>query len=253
MADMNILLLNWNVRGLNNTSRRDVVRDMVKSTRATAVCLQETKLQVIDDAVIRETLGQQFVENYSYMPANGTRGGILIALSQNKFRLISSTCTNNTITVRLQELDDGNEWRLTSVYGPQGDHEKEEFIQELKSLQRDDDDKWLITGDFNLIYKAEDKNNTRLNRRMMGLFRQAIEQLQLKEINLHGRKFTWSNGQENPTMTRIDRVFCSLQWEEEFPTAHLQALASTLSDHCPLILQGNTQIAKYKSFQFEAF
>jgi hypothetical protein len=27
---------------------------------------------------------------------------------------------------------------------------------------------WLIASDFNIIYKADDKNNSRLNHRLMG-------------------------------------------------------------------------------------
>lgn len=58
---------------------------------------------------------------------------------------------------------------------------KRKFIEELKSIKPRVLDKCLITGDFNLIYKAEDKNNNRLNRRLMGHFRQAIELMELKE------------------------------------------------------------------------
>ena len=44
--------------------------------------------------------------------------------------------------------------------------------------------------DFNVIYKDEDKNNANFNRVVMGRFRRFINDLVLKEILLHGRKFT---------------------------------------------------------------
>jgi hypothetical protein len=69
--------------------------------------------------------------------------------------------------------------------------------------------KWLLLGDFNLIYKEEDKNNNRFNRNLILRFRRAINHLEVQEIQLKGRQFTWSNGQQAPTMTRIDRAFCS--------------------------------------------
>jgi hypothetical protein len=37
-------------------------------------------------------------------------------------------------------------------------------------------------------------------------------------------------------MTKIDRVFYFTGWEEMFPLAHVHAWASTILDHCPLIL-----------------
>ena len=49
-----------------------------------------------------------------------------------------------------------------------------------------------------MIYLAQDKNNTNLNRRLMGSFKATIDELGLKEINLNGRRFTWTNEQANP-------------------------------------------------------
>jgi hypothetical protein len=74
-----------------------------------------------------------------------------------------------------------------------------------------------------LFTKAEDKNNSRLNRRLMGRFKAALDELELMELPLHGRKFTWTSShssQSEVTMTRIDKMSA---WEEMFPTAHLQA------------------------------
>lgn len=118
-------------------------------------------------------------------------------------------------------LENGDEWSLTAVYGPQGNQEKEDFLQEIRTVRQTTEDKWLLTGDFNMIYKVEDKNNSSINRRLMGMFRQTIQELELTELNLNGRRFTWSNAQANPTMTRIDRIFCTVAWEECFPTPHL--------------------------------
>jgi hypothetical protein len=42
----------------------------------------------------------------------------------------------------------------------------------------------LVLGDFNLIYKEEDKNNSNLNRAMMGRFRRWINDLGVSEIPL---------------------------------------------------------------------
>lgn len=43
---------------------------------------------------------------------------------------------------------------------------------------------WLILGDFNLIYKAEDKSNNRLNRRLMTRFKETLDEAQLMEVDL---------------------------------------------------------------------
>jgi hypothetical protein len=107
-----------------------------------------------------------------------------------------------------------------------------------------------------MIYRAQDKNNTRVNRRIMGKFKSTIHELQLRELPLHDRKYTRTSEQQNQaaaTMSRIDCLFCSTSWEESFPTAHLYAWASTQSDHCPLILQGETSQGRFKGFRFESY
>jgi hypothetical protein len=66
-------------------------------------------------------------------------------------------------------------------------------------------------------WRDKDKNNTNYNRAMVGRFRRFINDLALKEIPLHGRKHTWSNQQNSPTLVKLDRVLCSVDWEEKFP------------------------------------
>jgi hypothetical protein len=73
-------------------------------------------------------------------------------------------------------------------------------VQELINLRVDCSGPWVIAGDFNLIYKASDKNNHNFSRAMMGRFRRLIDDLALKEVPLHVRRFTWSNQQVDPIL-----------------------------------------------------
>jgi len=138
------------------------------------------------------------------------------------------------------------------VYGPQNDQEKIAFLQEITDLRQHIRTPWLIIGDFNLIYRAEDKNNDRVNIRMLNRFKNTIDNLQLAPLELKGRRFTWCNDQQNPTMTKIDHFLASIEWLEIFPRTDLQALASLGYDHCPLFLQGDTDFDFYRGFRFEA-
>lgn len=54
--------------------------------------------------------------------------------------------------------------------------------------------------------------------------------LELKELQLRGRKYTWSN---DVTQTRIDRAFRTIEWDLMLPNCALQAASSFVSDHCP--------------------
>jgi endonuclease/exonuclease/phosphatase family metal-dependent hydrolase len=111
----------------------------------------------------------------------------------------------------------------------------------------------MVCGDFNLIYQACDKNNTNVDRAMMGRFRRFINVMELHGIPLLGRKYTWSNEREAPTLVRLDRVFITNDWEHIFPDCILQSSASMISDHCPLILGLHEATQGKRRFHFESF
>jgi DNA phosphorothioation-dependent restriction protein DptG len=88
MADQHCVILNWNVRGINNSARRKVVRDLVSDTRPTIVCLQESKLTSVTVQIIKETLGQDFVDHFAFLPAQGTRGGAILVVHANNYKIL---------------------------------------------------------------------------------------------------------------------------------------------------------------------
>lgn len=87
----------------------------------------------------------------------------------------------------------------------------------------------------------------------MGQFRAAINHCELKEIHLQDRRFTWSNGQRNPTLERIDKAFCNVQWDLDYSDCSLWALSSSISDHCPLLLTGEERSRLPGRFTFENY
>ena len=139
---------------------------------------------------------------------------------------------------------------LTSVYGPSRRPQKAVFLQHLRALKPPEGVKWLIPGDFNLIYKASDKNNRRLNLTLMRRFRGALNFCSLKEVHLQNRKFTWSNERRRPMMVRLDRFFINEDWDFAFPDHALHAFSSSHSDHCPLLLAQQSGPRRPTPFKF---
>lgn len=220
---------------------------------ATLVCLQETKLQEISAGDVAQILGAEFSANFAFLPAIGTAGGILIAGTERFFSFTGVAHSQNTVSVQVKMRDMVESWTCTGVYGPQSDQEKLNFIQELQNIKPINDDKWLLLGDFNIIMKAQDKNNGNYNRRVMGSFRAMLDRLELKEIKLNGRRFTWSNEREVVTLCKLDRIFCSVSWEALFPVCTLHTVSTMVSDHCPMLLVGEMKTRVNCSFRFESF
>jgi exonuclease III len=67
----------WNVRGLNSLARCDSIYQIVLLSGASVVCFQETKLQVVSREVVDRCMGRDF-DQFFFLPADGTRGGILL-------------------------------------------------------------------------------------------------------------------------------------------------------------------------------
>jgi hypothetical protein len=207
-------------------------------------------MQSITARTVLSMLGADF-PNYVHLPSVGASGGILVAWRRHVGHTGQQRVDNHSISIQFCKAD-GQAWWITCVYGPQGDGEKIQFLQELRDVRAACDGSWMIASDFNLIYSSADKNNSNFNRSMMGRFRSTINDLALKEIPLHGHKFTWSNQKEHPVLVKLDRVFV-LAWEQLFPNVLLQSASSHDSDHCPLLLGLNENMSGKRRFHFEAF
>lgn len=116
-----------------------------------------------------------------------------------------------------------------------------QFLADLQDVRATCAGPWILGGDFNMIAVAANKNNTCLNMHMMRRFRWFMADMELRDLYLHGRCYTWSNERDSPTLVRIDRVLCTLAWEEANPHCLLRCLSSMASDHCPLMVDCSTR------------
>jgi hypothetical protein len=122
--------------------------------------------------------------DYTYLLAVHTRGGILIAWCTMAWSVSNVTMRIYSVSVMIKEATSESEWWLMVVYGLTRDGEKSVFLDELRSLRQLWSGPWLTAGDFNMIYRVEDKNNDRFNKRLMEQFRRFLNDVSLKELHL---------------------------------------------------------------------
>lgn len=106
---------------------------------------------------------------------------------------------------------------LTNIYGPSQADRKAEFIDWFSNIDMPDDKDWIIMGDFNFIRQPPDRNRPGGDVNNMLLFNEAISHLGLIELPLKGRKYTWSNMQQDPLLEKLDWFFTSSSWTSSFP------------------------------------
>jgi hypothetical protein len=78
------------------------------------------------------------------------------------------------------------------------------------------------------------------------MFNVVIDLLNLREIEMSGRKFTWANHLQSQTFKKLNRILVCT----DFETVH--ALTREISDHIPLLFSTNNPSSIYQpQFKFE--
>jgi hypothetical protein len=122
-------------------------------------------MAVIDQFIVNQCLGPAF-DGYDFLPAEETRGGILIAWNSAAMQITNIVRDSYAISGQVHARD-GNSWWITVVYGPQSTEDKVRILTELTERRNLCPGAWLLIGDFNMILRASEKNNENLDRASM--------------------------------------------------------------------------------------
>lgn len=149
------------MRGLNNPAKRRAIQIFAAELKCSVVCLQETKISDTARSIVVDTLGPRFADNFISLPAVGSRGGILIACSEDYEIAIEPLVAGEfSISGTIKRRADGVCWSITGVYGPQLEADKVCFIGEMKRIKHHMLPRWMMMGHFNMISRASDKATT---------------------------------------------------------------------------------------------
>jgi hypothetical protein len=158
------------------------------------------------------------------------------------------------IKLHIRNKADNFIWSLVAVYGAAQVELKAAFLRELVNLAKDNPYPIIIGGDFNLLRFSHEKSRGRFDNHWSFLFNAVIDSLDLKEIEMVGRQFTWANSLPEPTYEKLDRVLMDHNWESKYPMVNVRALPriERLSDHAPILLTtGKNRSQCKRQFKFE--
>jgi hypothetical protein len=146
---------------------------------------------------------------------------------------------------------------ITNVYGPQTDNLRSALYEELRLIRMLNDLPWVVIGDFNLLRSNNETSGAPRPLSQINDFNDILQELHLTKVPLQGRKYTYSNGRPQPTLSKLDRVFLSQQWNTG-PLANLAPVLTDLpnatSDHAPLKLSFTPMTGKPRCpFRFERY
>jgi exonuclease III len=213
------------------------------------ICLQETKKESFDMAFIKSCCPPCF-DDFLYIPSNGASGGIIVIWKSSIFSGMIMHCEPFAMSVHFTSTTSAQTWTLINIYGPCTGDLRNDFIKWLFDLNIPYDEDWLILGDFNFIRSAANRNKPGGYIEDMIIFNDFIREQNLTELPLKGRKFTWSNMQDNPLLEQLDWFFTSLHWTSVYPATEVLPKGKPTSDHIPCVVSIQTRIPSTKIFRF---
>ena len=127
-----------------------------------------------------------------FASTSGKIGGILLGVRKDTMEVLASSEGDFHIKLHIRNKADNFKWSLVTVYGAAHDEFKPAFLRELVNLAKDNPYPLLTGGDFNLLRFPHEKSRGRFDNHWPLLFNAVIDSLDLKEVVMPGRQFTWA-------------------------------------------------------------
>lgn len=182
-------IVSWNVRGLGGVKKRRKVLECMSKFRPDMIVLQETKKEVMNDRLVRSSVGGGYSE-WSALPAIGSSGGILMAWKPNIIKKIDIRMGAFSISMQLVEISEGVEWLFIGVYGPPTVKNRGAFWEELRDIRKAWNGPWVVSGDFNVIRLVNEKHPVGVRTRSMKDFNEFIQNHSLRDSSLSNANYT---------------------------------------------------------------
>ena len=242
-----------NSRGLGDLAKHLHFADCIRDHKLDFLAISETGRREFSHSLLNRLSGGIEFDWYS-RPPHGRSGGILLGIKTDTMEVLDVTDSDFHIKIHIRNKSDNFIWSLVAVYGPAQEVAKTSFLCEMVNLAKDNPHPLIIGGDFNLLRFPFEKSKGRFDNRWPLLFNAVIDSLNLREISMVGRQFTWAYSLPEPTYEKLDRVLMDNDWESKFPLVSVRSLEriESLSDHAPILLTTGTPRPQYKPrFKFE--
>ncbi|XP_028082530.1 uncharacterized protein LOC114283868 [Camellia sinensis] len=203
-------MLSWNVHGLRRGEKRRRIKSLIKEKEVDMVLLQETKLAAILLDMVRSLWYRDQVE-FMEVDASSLAGGILCIWDPSVFSL-SACCSNKSFILLSSSLSRNFECVIINIYAPNDVSCRATFWDSLCNLKSEFPKPWCLGGDFNKIKNVEEHKACSRRDRGMQDFNNFISKLEVSDLPMLGRQFTWSNSQDEARWSRLDRFMFNPEW-----------------------------------------
>ena len=180
-------VFSWNARGLGEYDKIIFLHDVICKFRISFLGIQETKKVSLSDALLNSISGSfNFV--WTWVPSQGQSG--LLGVNTDVFEVLSSEIGRFYALFCVKERSSGFVCNIVTVYGAPHAKDKVAFLVELVHIFSSSNVPLLVGGDFNLIRRSNESSKQRRISKWSRLFNAIIENWNMKDIEIPGRRFT---------------------------------------------------------------
>lgn len=136
-----------------------------------------------------------------------------------------------------------------NIYAPNEASNRRELWEVLLGLKVNSQVSWCIGMDFNEIKEVHERIGCTRMERGMRDFSKFCNNMELVDLPMIGRKFTWTNYQHQAIHSRLDRFLISQSWLDRFKIIQW-SLPRPISDHSLVVLLDDDRDWGPRPFRF---
>jgi len=170
-------IISYNVRGLGGFEMRSEVGRILSEKKPYVLCLQETKLTVVDD-VLFQSLWPNPSVGFSFQLSIGASGGILTAWDHNVVEVWSMSRLPHVLVIRGRVIQTGQEFIIANVNAPCDTAAKQLLWDTLLPFVIHNSNAILcLCGGFNYVRSSEERKGqgTIFRQHDSGIFNKFID------------------------------------------------------------------------------
>ena len=147
------------------------------------VCLQETKIQEMDKALVCSLGVGRFLDSKA-LNVERTMGGILLLWDRRRISLVDLVIGSFLVSCLFRMVEDGYLWAFSRVYSLVERSHKEFFWEELGLIRGPWEGPWCLGGDFNEILSPNKRSRGGRLSPAMRRFSEIMNDLGLRDLPL---------------------------------------------------------------------
>lgn len=244
-------IVSINIRGLGSILKKEKIKSLIREEQADFIAIQESKLAVVDRSNCHYMWGDQDVE-WIFLPAEGNPGGIISMWCASRFKLQYSFLGKGFLGVCGTWVPNNKSCTMVNIYSSSLIIEKREPWRNISMSNKGfASELWGLAGDFNSIKNRAERRGVVVHSQdtYNMEFQEFINDLDIIDLPVLGNRFTWFKA-DGSAMSRLDRFLVSEGWVNLCSLSAQWIGNRNVSDHCPILLKGESLNWGPKSVRF---